>query len=220
MALLQPLLLMPGTGPAVGERLADTVLGALLAWAFCFVLPSWERRGLMRLAKQLATVLNRHAGNVLVWAPTAEQQLAQRLSRQQAYQVLGLLAAAAQRNAVEPQQVRVPEAQLEALLSSGYRWMALLGTLQQTLARRADVLDAAQCQPALQATAKACTQAAARAVLGQQAAPHDGAGGPLVLDWPEQGANLTPWGLRRLRLCEDEASQLADAVLALDTAKA
>jgi uncharacterized membrane protein YccC len=216
MALLQPLLLMPGTGPAVGERLADTVLGALLAWAFCFVLPSWERRGLMRLAKQLATVLNRHAGNVLVWAPTAEQQLAQRLSRQQAYQVLGALAAAAQRNAVEPQQVRVPEERLEALLASGYRWMALLGTLQQTLARRADVLDAAQCQPALQATAKACTLAAARALLGHPVQPHAEPPEAAGSDWPEQGSDLTPWVLRRLRLCEEEAGRLADAVQALN----
>jgi len=217
MALLQPLLLMPGTGPAVGERLADTVLGALLAWAFCFVLPSWERRGLTRLSKQLATVLNRHAGNVLRWAPTTEQQLAQRLSRQQAYQVLGALAAAAQRNAVEPLQVRVPEARLEALLSRGYRWMALLGTLQQTLARRSAALDGAQCQPALLATAKACTQAAARAVLGepvQRASPEPD---PAAIDWPEQGAevDMTPWLLRRLRLCQGEAEELADAVLAL-----
>lgn len=215
MALLQPLLLMPGSGPAVGERLADTVLGAGLAWAFCFVLPSWERRGLARLSRQLATVLNRHAGNVLRWAPTPEQQLAQRLSRQQAYQVLGALAAAAQRNAVEPLQVRVPETRLEALLTSGYRWMALLGTLQQTLARRADVLDAAQCQPALQATAKACTQAAAFAVLGQGLPLQAALAEASALDWPEQGADLNPWVLRRLRLCQDEAQQLADAVLAL-----
>ena len=36
-----------------------------------------------------------------------------------------------------------------------------------------------------------------------------------ALDWPEQGADLNPWVLRRLRLCQDEAQQLADAVLAL-----
>ena len=218
MALLQPLMLIPGTGPAVGERLADTVLGALLAWAFCFVLPSWERRGLTRLSKQLATVLARHAGNVLHWAPSPAHLLAQRLSRQQAYHVLGALAAAAQRNAVEPLQVRVPEAQLEALLSSGYRWMALLGALQQTLARRADVLDGAQCQPALQATAKACTQAAARAVLGQRVPHPTTAPDATAIDWPEQAAevDMTPWLLRRLRLCQDEAGQMADAVLALE----
>jgi uncharacterized membrane protein YccC len=217
MALLQPLLLMPGTGPAVGERLADTVLGALLAWAFCFVLPSWERRSLARLSPQLASVLARHAGNVLCWAPSPERLLAQRLSRQQAYQVLGALAAAAQRNAVEPLQVRVPEAQLEALLSRGYRWMALLGALQQTLARRAAELDAEQCRPALLAAAKACTLAAARALREHTAPRPSGPPAAATVDWPEQGAEvaLTPWLLRRLRLCQDEAEQLADAVLAL-----
>ncbi|TNY08189.1 FUSC family protein, partial [Escherichia coli] len=41
MALLQPLMLAPGSDPAVGERLADTLIGAALAWLFSFVLPSW-----------------------------------------------------------------------------------------------------------------------------------------------------------------------------------
>ncbi|MET2736284.1 FUSC family protein, partial [Staphylococcus epidermidis] len=61
MALLQPLMLAPGSDPAVGERLADTLIGAALAWLFSFVLPSWERAALPRLAGQLRAALARHA---------------------------------------------------------------------------------------------------------------------------------------------------------------
>jgi len=218
MALLQPLLLAPGSSPAVGERLADTVLGALLAWAFCFVLPAWERRTLGRLALQLCGALARHAANVLRWAPgvhqqQVQQQLAQRLSRQQAYAALAALAAAGQRTRVEPEHVRVPDAHVEALLTHGYRLMALLGAVQTLLNRRAERLDEIEASRALQQTLQACVGTLRlEALAGQDPTP------PKLEttedDWPEHRADvsLTPWLLRRLRLCEREAHWLASAV--------
>ena len=211
MALLQPLLLTPGVGPAVGERLADTVIGALLAWAFCFVLPAWERRSLQRLGDQLRGALARHAANVLVWQPTAAQQLAQRLSRQQVYAALAALAAAADRTRVEPHRVRLPEREIEAMLSHGYRLMALLGTVQQLLGRRASRLDAEQVQPALAQAVQFSRGALSRHHHG--AAPGDAPvpdGGDI---WPAftGEADLTPWLLRRLRLCATEAAALRHA---------
>lgn len=213
MALLQPLLLAPGSSPAVGERLADTVLGALLAWAFCFVLPAWERRSLGRLAVLLCGALARHAGNVLRWAPAPQQQLAQRLSRQQAYAALAALAAAGQRTRVEPEHVRVPDAHVEALLTHGYRLMALLGAVQTLLNRRAERLDEVEASRALQQALQACVGTLRlEALAGQD---------PTLArlessedDWPEHRADisLTPWLLRRLRLCEREAHWLASAV--------
>lgn len=216
MALLQPLLVDPGHGPAVGERLADTVIGALLAWGFCFVLPSWERRTLTRQTAQLLSALSRHAVNVLRWAPTPAQQLAQRLSRQQAYTALGAVAAAAQRHAAEPRQVRLSEARIEALLSRGYRQMALLGAVQQTLARRASRLEATAVQAELARCVERCTRAGERGLTG---ATPSGPSLPTMSaeadsgDWPDLGADsdLTPWLLRRLRLCGIEAERLADA---------
>jgi len=225
MALLQPLLLNASHGPAVGERLADTVLGALLAWAFCFVLPSWERRSLQRLTRQLCNALARHAAKVLQWAPTPEQQLAQRLSRQQAYTALAVLAGASQRTRVEPAHVRVPEQHTEALLTHGYRLMALLGAVQQLINRRAQRLDGAEAALALQAARASCVailREAGQALDTAQASP---SGAPVldleaqaeVDDWPEHrdDISLTPWLQRRLRLCEREARWLQSAELAL-----
>jgi len=214
MALLQPLLLAPGSNPAIVERLADTLIGAALAWAFCFVLPSWERRSLQRLSLQLRGVLARHAANVLRWSSTPEQQLSARLSRQQAYTALAALAAAAQRTRVEPRHVRLPEPEIEAVLVHGYRLMALLGAVQQMVNRRLARLDGAQAEPAL-----------ASAVQASVAALQPGEPRPLAVaasaaplsEWPEHAGqhDLTPWLLRRLRLVQREAAMLTLAVAGL-----
>jgi len=208
MALVQPLMLFPGTHVAVLERLGDTILGALLAWAFCFVLPSWERRSLKALMPLARKVLANHAANVLRWAPSQEEQLAARLSRQQAYAVLGSLAEAGQRTRFEPQNVRLKDAEIEALLTHGYRLMALLGAVHQQLSRRADRLDATRSLAALPVTQRATTQALQAGQDLPTGTPdeedqHD----PQAGAWPEHigQQDLTPWMLRRLRLIRREA---------------
>lgn len=47
--LLQINLIIPSSHNVIGERLIDTVIGALIATVFSFVLPSWEYRALPRL---------------------------------------------------------------------------------------------------------------------------------------------------------------------------
>ncbi|MCE4554137.1 FUSC family protein [Roseateles cellulosilyticus] len=212
MALLQPLMLAPGTNPAIAERLADTLIGAGLAWLFSFVLPSWERAAVPRLARQLRGALARHAANMLRWLPSAEEELAQRLSRQQAYAALSALAAAAQRTRAEPESVRLPDAEIESALSHGYRLMALMGAVQQLTRRRTDRLDVARAETALPLARKACVD-----VL--QGAPMTGTDPAEIPDadagaWPEHLGqhDLTPWLLRRLRLCRLEARELVTAL--------
>lgn len=212
MALLQPLMLDPTSNPAVVERIADTFIGAGLAWLFSFVLPSWERAAVPRLGQQLRGALARHAGNMLQWRPSAEAQLAQRVSRQQAYTALAALAAAAQRTRVEPESVRLPDAEIEAALSHGYRLMALLGAVQQLTQRRTDRLDDARAQTALPLARTACVD-----VLN--GAPMTGTDPAEVPDadagaWPEHLGqhDLTPWLLRRLRLCRHESREFVSAL--------
>ncbi|HEY4083946.1 MAG TPA: FUSC family membrane protein [Burkholderiaceae bacterium] len=209
MALTQQLMLAPGAPPPVIERLADTFVGAMLAWAFCFVLPSWEHKTLVRLSTQLRNNLAKHSANVLRWSPTREQQIAARQSRQQLYNVLGALAGMAQRTKVEPERVRLPDAEIEALLTHSYRYTALLSAIQQMLARRKDRLDPGEAQGALVPTLKACVQSLkAESLLPDVATdePPD----PDAGLWPEHlgQPDLTPWLLRRLRLVRREARLL------------
>lgn len=212
MALLQPLMLDPTSHPFVGERLADTIIGAGLAWLFSFVLPSWERAAVPRLATQLREALSRHASNMLLWRPGAEDQLAQRLSRQQAYAALAGLAAAAQRTRVEPESVRLPEADIESALSHGYRLMALLGAVQHQVQRRSDRLDAARAETALPLARQACVGV----LNGEPATGTDPADIPDgdAGAWPEHldQQDLTPWLLRRLRICRSEAREFVAAL--------
>lgn len=213
MALLQPLMLHPGTNPAVFERLADTVMGAGLAWAFSFVLPSWEKASLERISRQLRGALAKHASNMLRWQPSPAEQLSQRLSRQQAYAALSAFAGVAQRTLVEPQDVRLPDAGLEAVLSHGYRLMALLGAVQHLVGRRGKWLDEAQARAALREAQQQCvailrhTPSAALSPWPEQLDADAGV-------WPEHlgQADLTPWLLRRLRICQSEAAALVEAL--------
>ncbi|MDT9000085.1 FUSC family membrane protein [Paucibacter sp. APW11] len=211
MALLQPLMLEPGMPPPILERLADTLIGAGLAWAFCFVLPSWERRSLLRLSQQLRGALARHGANVLQWAPTSAQQLDQRLSRQQAYAALAALAGAGQRTRAEPETVRVPDAHIEALLSHAYRLMALLGAVQQLLSRRTQRLDPLDAQQALAQARQDVLAKLRDAATTPEPLPLDS---DAADDWPEHrdDLSLTPWLQRRLRLCVREAGWLKTAV--------
>lgn len=221
MALLQPLMLDPGSDPAIVERLADTLIGAGLAWLFSFVLPSWERAAVPRLATQLRGALARHAANMLRWMPGAEEQLAQRLSRQQAYAALAALAAAAQRTRVEPERVRLPEAEIEAALSHGYRLMALLGAVQHQVQRRTARLDVARAEAALPLARTACVDV----LSGEPGASQQGTDPAEIPDgdagaWPEHLGqhDLTPWLLRRLRLCRIEAREFVAALNRLQPA--
>ena len=212
MALLQPLMLDPTSHPFIGERLADTFIGAGLAWLFSYVLPSWERAAVPRLGSQLRGALARHADNMLRWAPSAEDQLAQRVSRQQAYTALAALAGAGQRTRVEPESVRLPDAQIESALGHGYRLMALLGAVQHQVQRRTGHLDAAKAETALPLAQKACVDVLkGEPMTGTDPADTpDGDAGA----WPEHlgQQDLTPWLLRRLRLCRHEAREFVTAL--------
>ena len=222
MALLQSHMVNPGTGFAVSERVADTLLGALLAWGFSYVLPSWERRGLPATIDRLLRELGDYASHALQLR--TQDELAQRLARRQAYDTLGALAAALQRSAAEPQAVQVPAAAVAALLDHGQRLMAHLSVVrmalsqhgaelatpptQQALARARESLAAILCSP---------TVAGPPAGVPAQKAADTGPDRPddlsrLPRESPAEAA--LPWLLRRLDLLVHDARQIRLAAAA------
>ena len=100
MALLQSHQVNPEAGFAIAERVADTFLGALLAWSFSYVLPSWERRGVSEQIVRVRRDLSAYASHSLRTA--GDDPVEERLARRQAYDSLAALAASLQRSRVEP----------------------------------------------------------------------------------------------------------------------
>ncbi|GAA4406144.1 FUSC family membrane protein [Quisquiliibacterium transsilvanicum] len=203
MALLQAHLADPAAGFAIAERLADTVLGAALAWGFSFVLPSWERRSLEPAVRRAMQALREYAE----WALSIElgANVSQRLARRKAYDALGALGAALQRSAAEPERVRPPVDELSAFLDGGQRLMAHLSAVRLMLARRSAVLENPEAAGALRA---------ARAELARLLTEAGGAQPPLpqygLADLPLQppGRDLLPWLQRRLGVAIDEAHEV------------
>ena len=210
MALLQSHLVNPEAGFAIAERVADTFLGALLAWCFSFVLPSWERRSVPEAVARVLRDLQAYASHSLRAA--SGDPVEERLARRKAYDSLSALAAALQRSRVEPKGVRLPARQIATLLDHGERLMAHLSMARMTLERlkRAEAplpqVDAMLAEAA--AALSACldlTAAASEGVAGDEA--------DALLLLPEQPAaqDVLPWLTRRLALMVHEAGRIRSA---------
>jgi uncharacterized membrane protein YccC len=194
MALLQAHFAAPSTTALVLERLLDTVLGALFAWAFSYVLPSWERRSLPAAIQRTLEALRQYSQSVLVAAGPARAE--QRLARQRAYDALAVVAAALKRSAAEPERVRPPVEPLVRALDHAQRLMAHLSSLRSLLERRGERLPSGETYTAL---------AQARTSIDQQLGLVDAArdGRPRDPSYAELPAapieeQPLPWLLRRL----------------------
>ena len=213
--LLQAHLLLVGLQPtfAIGERLADTVLGALLAWLFSYVLPSWERSQVPGLVKRSMQAQGQHARLALALLDTAQTtDVNWRLARREAYDSLSALTLATQRSLAEPRQVRPPLEPLETLQARSYQLLAQLTAVKSLLLLRRGQLDLAQATPALEHAAQCIeTELLGKAPAASNHNPpgFSIAGQPYV-ERPDMlvAADLTPWLLRRLQLACAMAREL------------
>ncbi len=212
MALLQAHLVDPQASLAIGERLADTVLGAALAWGFSYVLPSWERRTLPRQIERALAALRSYAAHALRSDPHAG--VAQRLARRSAYDALGSIAAALQRSRVEPRGVRPPFVELATMLDAAQRLMAHLSVIRMSLALHPDAPRRPESLAAVHRADRLLQQA-----LDRSAAEAEPIEPPSPGALPEAAPQEDPaaWLLRRLRIAVADALALrsaADAALA------
>jgi uncharacterized membrane protein YccC len=217
------------------ERIGDTVLGVAIAWAFSYVLPSWERTQIPVLVKRTLTAHARHARLALALgqfeAVDNEPELDWRLARREAYDSLSALVQATQRSLSEPRAVRPPLEPLGHLLAHSYQFLAQLTAAKSMLLLRRGRLDAAtlagplaQAGVAIEAAlsdaspdATVAGAAAAATALAGAKRSHE----PLALPDPFQN-DLSPWLLRRLYLATDLAVEVrkdAQRVLAAGGAR-
>lgn len=207
MALLQAHFAAPTTTALVLERLLDTVLGALFAWAFSYVLPSWERRSLPAAIQRALEALRVYSQSVLVAAGPARAE--QRLARQRAYDALAVVGAALKRSAAEPERVRPPVEPLVRALDHAQRLMAHLSSLRSLLERRSERLPSGETYTAL---------AQARTTIDEQLglveAPRDlRPRQPSHAELPDAPIEQQPlpWLMRRLDASVHDASEAGAA---------
>ncbi|MFC6284132.1 MULTISPECIES: FUSC family protein [Polaromonas] len=210
--LLQAHLLLVGVQPtfAVGERLADTLLGALIAWLFSYVLPAWERNQLPGLVRRSVQAQVKHArlALALLGGPQTSD-LAWRLARRDAYNSLSDLTLATQRTLAEPRQVRPPLEPLEALQARSYQLLAQLTAVKSLLLLHKPQLDLAVATPALALAAERIAAELSDTAAPPQTTTHPVAGQPYQpRPDPLMAADLTPWLLRRLDLACAMAREL------------
>jgi len=217
LGLLQAHMLNAGTSPAfdVLERMADTLIGVALAWAFSYVLPSWERTQIPALVVRTLAAQARHARVALglgqLQAMDNEPELEWRLARREAYDSLSALVQATQRSLSEPRAVRPPLDSLGRLLAHSYQLLAQLTAVKTMLLLRRGRLTPAQIhEPLLQAA-----QSIEATLSARQPVPTPSA--PRIADEPDPVAlhdpfenDLSPWVLRRLDLAAGIAVQLRD----------
>ena len=230
LGLVQAHLLTSGgtsTAFALFERLVDTLIGTGIAWAFAYVLPSWERTHMPALVARTLAAQAHHARVALglgqLQAVDNAPELAWRLARREAYDSLSALVLATQRSLSEPRAVRPPIEPLEHLQAHSYQLLAQLTAVKTLLLLRRGRLQPEQVQgplalagerigailsaPQQPATATAPTPAAACASASTAESE------PLP-EWDARDLNV--WLLRRLQLATTMAGQLrgdADAVL-------
>jgi len=217
MALLQSHLVNPATGFAIAERVGDTLLGAVMAWSFSYVLPSWERRSVPEAIGRVLRELREYAAHSL--HAGSGDAVDERMARRRAYESLAALGAALQRSRVEPKGVRLSVRQIAAFLDHGERFMAHLSLVRHSLARLADAAELPRIEAALAETVAGLGR---RLDLDMPAGPapehpaDDAALDLLPAQPPAQ--DRAAWLARRLSQLQDEAARIraaADASLAL-----
>jgi len=223
LGLLQAHMLNNGesTTFALFERVADTLIGTGIAWAFAYVLPSWERMQLPALVARTLTAQARHARVALglsqLQAMDNAPELAWRLARREAYDSLSALVQATQRSLVEPRAVRPPLAPLEHLQAHSYQLLAQLTAVKTLLLLRRDMLQPDQVKGPLARAVERIDALLLGTTPSSSGAP-DTLASPVPEPLPDpRVSDLTPWLLRRLWLATDLAAQVradADRVLA------
>ena len=235
MALMQAHMAAPDAANfGVAERIADTVMGAALAWGFSYVWPWWERRGIGKLNDRVLKSLRALTSEVMHLPDPGKPDLKLRLARREVYEAVGAIASAAQRTSAEPESVRVPMYALAEMLTRCHVLMAQLVAVRLLLARRGAQLEGEVAQKVLTDACVALHHALDNPGVGtspQRGAP-GAAGAPVVVSGtvPSEDVDHTavpaalpdsavlPWLRRRLQLATRAARRVGLAAQALNAA--
>jgi uncharacterized membrane protein YccC len=233
LGLVQAHMLNTGasTAFALFERVADTLIGAAIAWAFCYVLPSWERTQLPALVARTLRAQARHARLALglgqLRSVDITPELEWRLARREAYDSLSALVQATQRSLSEPRAVQPPLGPLEHLQAHSYQLLAQLSAVKSMLVLRRDRLKLDEIEGPLARTAQRIEATIGTMPTSGPSMPDSASAtaiaGRIPLPDPFE-SDITPWLLRRLDMAigitaqlRDDAARILQSLAATDT---
>jgi uncharacterized membrane protein YccC len=139
-ATVQALILIGLTSPsaahAVSERLLDTLVGAIIATFFSYVLPSWEYQSLPRLAAQ---VLRANRAFLKAWRDLLQGQesgdLRYRVARKRFMDSIANLSGAIERMQEEPDDKRIDPQELNQFAVQSYLLVAQCAAIRALVER-------------------------------------------------------------------------------------
>lgn len=198
------------------ERLLDTVIGALIAYAFSFVLPSWEST---HIARQIGALLQACSAYGTVVLSRSVDERGDRLARKRLFDAIAALSMSARAMLREPRVAQRGVVPLQRFISAAYLYAAHLAALRVLLQRHHDELDTADVSRHLDTALDTLHDelAAAAAAPSREPPPALTAStidaGDLTRDWSPP-ARLR----RRLSLLEHTARELLNEARALQAA--
>lgn len=226
LGLVQAHMVNAGASPVFAEfeRVADTLLGVSIAWAFSYVLPSWERHQIAGLVARALAAQARYAQLSLTQGRVQRMdnapELAWRLARRECYDSLSALVNATQRALVEPRAVQPPLEALGRILARSYQLLAQLTSIKTMLMMRRERLQFAQIEQPLLQTARHIDTALVNPVALAGGPPGATAQTDQLEQLPDPfESDLTPWMLRRLALLTEMAQQVAAEASVFSAAK-
>jgi uncharacterized membrane protein YccC len=215
LGLVQAHMISAGASPVFAEleRVADTLLGVSIAWAFSYVLPSWERHQIAGLVARALAAQARYTQLSLALGEVQRidnaPELAWRLARRECYDSLSALVNATQRALVEPRAEQPPLEALGRILARSYQLLAQLTSVKTMLTMRRERLQLGRIAQPLQQTALA-VEALLRPGTGEDATARPALAAVNEVEALQDpfDSDLTPWMLRRLGLLPQIAGQL------------
>jgi uncharacterized membrane protein YccC len=137
--LLQINLVIPSSGHVIGERLIDTLIGAVIATAFSFVLPSWEYRTLPQLVRNVLKSNQRflEAGSKLLQGKVRDDFI-YRVCRKRFLDSISELASTLVRMLDEPVSKHRAVENLNQFIIQNYLVIAHIAALRMLLRRNAE----------------------------------------------------------------------------------
>ena len=143
MILLQMYLIAPGNDNLIMERLVDTVVGAVVATAFSFVLASWEYQSLPRLVREVLEVNQRYMqASFDLLQGKGQDDFAYRIERKRLMDSLATLSSALVRMLDEPSSKQRAVEDINLFIVQNYLLVAHVAALRAILRRHTKELPA------------------------------------------------------------------------------